>query len=113
MSRFRSYSAAVVCVTCAVIVAGCITAPSQVNSFELRSHKYPTMIYGPFKYADGTEVLIGKSSFTMVVDVELVQKCSFKLKSHKYPDRIYGPFRCRPKEEVVIGKSSFTISATY
>ena len=90
-----------------------MTAPSQVNSFELRSHKYPTMIYGPFKYADGTEVLIGKSSFTMVLDADLIQKRSFKLKSHKYPDRIYGPFKCRPKQDVVIGKSSFAISATY
>jgi len=113
MSRFRAFSLATLCVACTIMLAGCASVPSQVNSFELQSHKYPTVIYGPFKYADGTEVLIGKSRFTMVVDEELAESCSFKLKSHKYPDRIYGGFKCRAGEKVTIGKSSFSISAVY
>lgn len=113
MSRLRAFSPAVAFALCAVVLAGCATVPGQVNSFDLKSHKYPDRTYGPFKYADGTEVAIGKSSFTVVLDADLASTCCFKLKSHKFPDRVYGPFRCRPGEKIDIGKSSFTVSAVY
>ena len=114
MSRLRAYSTAACCVLCAVILAGCVTTPKQINSFDLQSHKFANRTYGPFKYADGTEVVIGKSTFTMVINAELAGMRSFRLKSRKFPDNApYGPFKCKAGQEIMIGKSKFTISAVY
>ena len=113
MSRLRTCSVAAVLVLTVVVIAGCASVPRQVNSFELRSHKYPTNIYGPFKYADGTDILIGKSTFTLIVDAEMAKARSFKLRSHKHTGKVYGGFKCRPGVEVVIGRSKFTVSAVY
>ena len=107
MSRIRLLSLGVAATLCAVILTGCATTPSQVNSISLKSHK-TERVYGPFDYANETEVLIGKSAFTMIVDKDLEETCSFKLKSGK-TQRIYGPFKARSGKDIKIGKSDFTI----
>ena len=90
-----------------VILVVCAFLSAQAKSFTIQSQKTKT-VYGPFVYANEVNIVTGPSSFTLVIDEEMLKNNSFKIKSLQ-TGRLYGPFECKVNEDIVIGKSIFTI----